>query len=142
MLTQLGLSILHVITSDSGEGFQCLSSYHLIEGGFSGFVCGSRRGHHAYCTERSLVFFRFSLAIIWPCLMSWYCCRQGSSLTDAANSALAVERLALAHSNAAAPEGGATQDVLRAITRPVLAQMDGHEGSIHRCSLADELVLC
>ena len=70
-----------------------------------------------------------------------YCCRQGSSLTDAANSALAVERLALAHSNAAAPEGGATQDVLRAITRPVLAQMDGHEGSIHRCSLADELVL-
>jgi len=58
--------------------------------------------------------------------------KQGSSLNYAAASALAVERLTVTQSvDAAVPPG--PRGALQPITRPVLAQLDGHEGSIHRC---------
>ena len=66
--------------------------------------------------------------------------RQGSNLSDAVSSALAVERLTLDRSSAAATGDAAAQQVLTAITRPVLAQLDGHEGSIHRCRSTVNLI--
>jgi len=58
--------------------------------------------------------------------------KQGSSLHDAAASALAVERLSVTQSAEAVAAPG-PRGMLQPITRPVLAQLDGHEGSIHRC---------
>ena len=57
--------------------------------------------------------------------------KQGSSLDDAAASALAVERLTFTQSAVVAAAPG-PRGTLQPITRPVLAQLDGHEGSIHR----------